>query len=64
MSTVKFGFIGSGNMGGALARAVVRTVGGNEVLLADKSAIKAQLLAEELKCSYADNNAVAGSAKF
>lgn len=64
MSTVKFGFIGAGNMGGALARAVVKAAGGKEVLISDKAAVKAQLLAEELKCSYADNNAVASSAKY
>ena len=29
----KFGFIGVGNMGGALARAVVSAVGGNNVIL-------------------------------
>jgi len=64
MSSVKFGFIGTGNMGGALARAVVKSVGTNEVLLSDKAAVKAQLLADELKCSYADINAVAASAKY
>ena len=64
MSSVKFGFIGTGNMGGALARAVVKTVGTNEVLLADKAAVKAQLLADELKCSYSEISAVATSAKY
>ena len=64
MSSVKFGFIGTGNMGGALARAVVKSVGTNEVLLADKSAVKAQLLADELKCSYSEISAVAASAKY
>ena len=29
MSTIKFGFIGTGNMGSALARAVVKSVGAN-----------------------------------
>lgn len=64
MSFVKFGFIGTGNMGGALARAVCKTVNPKEVLLADMSAVKAQLLANELGCSYGDNVAVASSAKF
>lgn len=64
MSSVKFGFIGTGNMGGALARAVCRTVNTKEILLSDMSAVKAQLLAEELGCSYGDNVAVAASAKF
>ena len=64
MSTVKFGFIGTGNMGSALARAVVKSVGGNEVLLSDKSSSKAELLGEELKCSYGEISAVASSAKY
>lgn len=64
MSTVKFGFIGTGNMGGALARAVCKAVNVKEVLLADSSEVKAQLLANELGCSNANNNAVASSAKF
>lgn len=64
MSLVKFGFIGTGNMGGALARAVTKSVGADEVLLADKAATKAQLLADELKCSYSEINAVAASAKY
>ncbi len=64
MASVKFGFIGAGNMGSALARAVCKALSGEEVLISDKSSSKAQLLANELKCSYADNNAVASSAKF
>ncbi len=64
MSTVKFGFIGTGNMGGALARAVCKAVNVKEVLLADRSEVKAQLLANELGCSNANNTAVASSAKF
>lgn len=64
MSSVKFGFIGTGNMGGALARAVCKSVNTKEVLLSDRSEVKSQLLANELGCSYGDNTAVASSAKF
>lgn len=64
MASIKFGFIGAGNMGSALARAVCKAVPSNEVLLSDSSAVKAQLLANELKCSYADNAAVAAEAKY
>ena len=64
MSSVKFGFIGTGNMGGALARAVSKSVNTKEVLLSDRAEVKAQLLANELGCSYGDNTAVASSAKF
>ncbi|MBO5020657.1 MAG: pyrroline-5-carboxylate reductase [Clostridia bacterium] len=64
MSSVKFGFIGTGNMGGALARAVSKSQNEKEILLADRSETKAQLLANELGCSYGDNTAVANSAKY
>ena len=64
MASVQFGVIGTGNMGGALARAVCKTVNAKEVLLSDMSAVKAQLLAEELGCSYGDNVAVCSSARF
>ena len=41
MSTVKFGFIGTGNMGSALARAVVKSVGGKlGFIKGDKKAFK------------------------
>lgn len=64
MSTVKFGFIGTGNMGAALSRAVIKCVGGSEVILADKNATKSELLATELNCSFGEISAVASSAKF
>ena len=60
-----YGFIGTGNMGGALARAVCRTVSPDQVFLTNRTAEKAQALAAELGCSVAlDNGAVARSADF
>ena len=41
------GFIGTGNMGGALAKAAAKSIGGERIVLADHSAEKAGLLAEE-----------------
>lgn len=64
MSEVKFGFIGTGNMSAALARALRKTVPGHEVLLSNRTAVKAQTLAAELNCRAADNKTVAGQAKF
>ena len=64
MSSVKFGFLGAGNMGSALARAVVKSAGEKDVIISDQSAVKAQLIADELKCSYGDNTAVVSSAKY
>lgn len=59
-----FGFIGTGNMGGALARAARRRLPGDHILLANRTAEKARALAEELGCQAADSAAVAGSADF
>lgn len=52
---MKFGFIGCGNMGGAIARGVVKAVGSNQVLLANKTKAKAEKLAKELSCTVGSN---------
>ena len=49
MSTM-FSFIGTGNMGGALAKAARKKLDGNEILLANRTPAKAEKLAEELGC--------------
>ena len=59
-----FGFIGTGNMGGALARAARKRLSGGEILLANRTAAKAEELAEELGCQAADNAAVAAKADY
>lgn len=61
MSTI-FGFIGTGNMGGAIARAVSRTT--KEMILADHFADKAQALADELGAAAGDNAAVVERSSF
>ena len=43
---MKIGFIGTGNMGGALARAAAK--GGHTLLLANRTPAKAAALAKEL----------------
>lgn len=57
-----FGFIGTGNMGGALARALCKTIPGEQVLLANRTPAKAAALAKELGCQTADNDTVAKTA--
>ena len=64
MSSTKFGFIGAGNMGGALAQAVSKTVKGEQVIIADQSYEKAAKLAEKLGCKSADNIEVVKTAKY
>ena len=51
-----FGFIGTGNMGGALARAARRRLEGGQLLLANRTWAKAEALARELEAS-AENSA-------
>ncbi len=60
-----FGFIGTGNMGGALARAVRRRTPGEQMLLSNRTRAKAEALAGELGCTaVGDNLAVASAADF
>ena len=59
-----FGFIGAGNMGGALARAACKRVPGDQVLLSNRTAEKAKALADELGCRAVDNAAVAENADY
>ena len=53
---MKYGFIGCGNMGGALARALTKTT--KDVIIADPSPA-AQAFAAELGCAYGTNEQVA-----
>ncbi len=52
---MKFGFIGTGNMGAALAAAAVRGIGGEHVMLANRTQEKAAALAEKLGCICGTN---------
>lgn len=56
---MRFGFIGCGNMGGAIARAVCAAAGGENVILANKTHRKAELLAQELGCRAGTNKEAA-----
>ena len=59
-----FGFIGTGNMGGALARALATNVEGDSILLANRSAEKAAALAAELGCKAVSSEAIAKKADY
>ena len=56
---MRYGFIGCGNMGGAVARAVCRGAGAGQVVLANRTAAKAEALAKELGCTAAGNEEAA-----
>ena len=62
MSKYTAGFIGAGNMGGALAAAACKT--DKSVLLSDGDAAKALALATLCECSAGDNAAVAKECRF
>ena len=55
----KAAFIGVGNMGGALARAVVRALGRSQVILSNRTYAKAAALGAELGCDATDDNGTA-----
>ena len=57
-----FGFIGTGNMGGALAKAASKST--KNILLADHFAEKAEALAAQLGCDAADNIAVVKNCRY
>ncbi len=50
MSSCTFGFIGTGNMGSALARAARKNLAGDRILLSNRTPAKAEALAAELGC--------------
>lgn len=54
---MKYGFIGCGNMGGALARALSKTT--KDIMLSDYLPEKAKKLASELGCSFGTNEDIA-----
>jgi len=58
------GFIGTGNMGSALARAAAASGRGDRLLLANRSPEKAQLLARELGGEAVDNRTAAREADY
>jgi len=59
-----FGFIGTGSMGSALARAVRRTRPGEDILLSNRTVTKAEKLAKELGCHAVINEIVAERADY
>ena len=59
-----FGFIGAGNMGGALATAAAKAVGGACLLIADADTAKAQALAAQIGAATADNATVAAQCDY
>ncbi|MBR4099570.1 MAG: pyrroline-5-carboxylate reductase [Clostridia bacterium] len=63
MEKIKVGFIGCGNMGGALALAVAKS-GICEILLSDTNEEKAQALAEKTNGTITDTESLVKTAKY
>lgn len=60
-----FGFIGTGNMGGTMARCAVKGVGAGQVVVMNRSPEKARALASDCGCAVCESALeVAQSAKF
>lgn len=64
MSMCELGFIGCGNMGSAIVRAAVKNVAPAKVLLANRTAAKAEALAAELGCQTGSNEDVVRFSKY
>ncbi len=60
----QLGFIGCGNMGGALARAAAKTVGGNQIAVCDYDQTKAELLQKDCQATVADIRSLAEQSTF
>ena len=60
----EFGFIGVGNMGGALAGAVCKKAGAENVCVSDYAVEKAEAFANAVGCRAVDNTEIALGAKF
>lgn len=59
-----YGFIGTGNMGGALARAAARSVAPSDLYLANRTPEKAAKLAAEIGAHASDNERIAAGCDY
>ena len=64
MSKYIVGFIGAGNMGGALASAACKSAEPSQVIVADRDETKAAALAAACGCVVGDNQAVVQNSRF
>ena len=61
---MKIGFIGAGNMGGAIAIAAAKAVGGEHLLIADLNTEKAAALAADIGATATDNEGVVANSDY
>ena len=60
----KAGFIGCGNMGGALARATAKAIRGNQIAICDYDIEKTKALEKEISATTTDAIALIESSEF
>ncbi len=60
----ELGFIGTGNMGSALAQAAAKSVDVKKIILANRTIKKAEELAVSLNCNYGTNDEAAKESRF
>ena len=60
----KFGFIGTGNMGGAIADAVSKAENPEKIIVSNRTKEKAEALAKKIGCVVGDNFDVAEKAQY
>lgn len=60
----KFGFIGTGNMGSAIAKAAVKAVGKESIMLSNRTEEKAKILADSIGCKCGTNEETAKNSKY
>lgn len=61
---ISFGFIGTGNMGGALAAAASKAQRAPEIWLSNRTRAKAQALAAQLRCKLSTNEEIAEKCSY
>lgn len=61
---MKYGFIGCGNMGGALAKCTAKAPGNDEICLYDKDTEKAKALCDLIGASFMDIETLAGTCDY
>ncbi len=64
MAKYTLGFIGTGNMGGALALAASKGIASVSLIISDKDEGKAMAMAKELNCAYSHNEELASNSKY
>ncbi|MEE1043013.1 MAG: pyrroline-5-carboxylate reductase [Clostridia bacterium] len=64
MFKFKAGFVGAGNMGASLAKAICKKLGGEKVLISCKDIDEAREVGKRLSCNYGTSNDAVVNSKF